>query len=361
MENLVSAPQFISFFKNKKVFITGHTGFKGSWLSAVLHRLGAIVKGYALEPSYNGGLFGYIQPLGIVESVIADIRERERLFKELKDFEPDIVFHLAAQPLVRRSYEIPAETFEINVGGTANLLESVHNITGRCSIIVVTTDKVYHNKESDILYREEDVLGGYDPYSASKACAELLADSFRRSFFNPETYSAHGKSLATARAGNVIGGGDFSKDRIIPDIIRSLKNNQTVVVRNPEAIRPWQHVLEAISGYLLLAEKLDSDPAKYGKAYNFGPIPDDHYAVKYVVDRAIDIWGSGDWRDASDSSDPHEAGVLKLDINRAVKELSWQPRLNANDAIEWTIKWYKKSDNEKTDYAFKQVDDYFHL
>ena len=237
MENLVNLR---SWYEGKKVFVTGHTGFKGAWLTAVLHSLGARVKGYALEPDNRNGLFGVLEPLQLVDSVIADIRDPERLHKELRDFAPDYVFHLAAQPLVRRSYEIPAETFEVNVTGTAHLLEGVSRLDHPCRVIVITTDKVYENKETDTLYREEDLLGGYDPYSASKACAELVVSSFRHSFFNPATVAVHQKAIASARAGNVIGGGDWSKDRIIPDVVRSLAGNGTIEVRNPAAVRPWQ-------------------------------------------------------------------------------------------------------------------------
>src|SRR5689334_12510259 len=218
MEKLVG----LSLYHDKKVFVTGHTGFKGAWLTACLHLLGARVKGYALAPEYKNGLYDLIEPLNIHESVIADIRDKSRLETEIKSFQPDFIFHLAAQPLVRRSYQIPAETFDINVTGTANLLEAATKLENKCSIIVITTDKVYHNREQDVLYKEDDVLGGHDPYSASKACAELVSDSFRKSFFNLSAYDTHQKALATVRAGNVIGGGDWSTDRLLPDIIHHL-------------------------------------------------------------------------------------------------------------------------------------------
>src|SRR5580698_9226018 len=226
MENLVA------WYSGKKVFVTGHTGFKGAWLIAILHRLGARMKGYALAPEYPDGLFNILEPLVSMESVIADIRDANRLQKELLEFGPDYVFHLAAQPLVRRSYEIPAETFDVNVTGTANLLEAVSRLQNECRVIVITTDKVYENKETDVAYGEEEALGGYDPYSASKACAELVVSSFRHSFFNPSTGTERGKAIASARAGNVIGGGDWSRDRIIPDIVRSLAAGAAIEVRN---------------------------------------------------------------------------------------------------------------------------------
>ncbi len=263
--------------------------------------------------------------------------------------------------MVRRSYEIPSDTFEINVTGTANLLEVVHHLHHKCSIIVVTSDKVYENKEKDILYNEDDVLGGYDPYSASKACTEIVVSSFRKSFFNSSDFHSHKKAIGTARAGNVIGGGDWSKDRIIPDIIRSLQQKKSIEVRNPEAIRPWQHVLEPICGYLLLGGLLNDKQKKFSKAYNFGPSLKDHLKVKQVVKKAIKIWGSGDWEDVSDHNQPHEAGILKLDIGRAKKELHWKPKLNSSRAIKWTIDWYRQPINEQAEYTFKQIRDYFAL
>ena len=350
--------QHLSYYKGKKVFITGHTGFKGSWLMACLQQAGAVVKGYALAPEYDG-LFNLIEPLQIAESIIADIRDKARLQKEINSFQPDFVFHLAAQPLVRRSYEIPAETFEVNVTGTANLLEAVSRLTSKCTVVVITTDKVYENKEQDILYKEEDTLGGYDPYSASKACTELVVNAFRNSFFNLDSYAVHQKAIASARAGNVIGGGDWSKDRIIPDIIRSLQNKEDINVRNPSAVRPWQHVLEPLNGYLLLGASLDADSNLYSKSYNFGPLPQDHLSVKELVEAAISNWGGGHWVDGSAGTQVHEAGLLKLDISRAKKELGWRPKLSASEAIEWTISWYKTPMQEQANYSFQQIKEYF--
>lgn len=360
MENLVMQQQQLSYYKDKKIFITGHTGFKGSWLMACLSQAGAIVKGYALAPEYDG-LFNLLAPLQMAESIIADIRDKATLNQEINSFQPDFVFHLAAQPLVRRSYEIPAETFEVNAVGTANLLEAVNHLSKKCTVVIITTDKVYENKEQHILYKEEDTLGGYDPYSASKACTEIVVSSFRNSFFHIEKYEQHQKAIASARAGNVIGGGDWSKDRIIPDIIRSLQNQLDINVRNPAAVRPWQHVLEPLSGYLLLGILLDTQPLVFSKAYNFGPLPDDHLTVKELVETAITNWGSGSWTDSSDSTQPHEAGLLQLDISRAKNELKWIPKLSASQAIEWTIGWYKQPVSEQTAYSFKQINNYFAL
>jgi CDP-glucose 4,6-dehydratase len=360
MENLVT--QLASYYQNKKVFITGHTGFKGAWLSAILYNLDAEIKGYALAPEYIDGLYELLQPSINMQSVIADIRNKEKLQKEIDNFQPDYIFHLAAQPLVRRSYAIPAETFDINVTGTANVLEAVSRLDKKCIVIVITTDKVYENKEHhSILYNEDDALGGYDAYSASKACAELVVSSFRNSFFNIQGFNKHQKAIASARAGNVIGGGDWNKDRIIPDIVRALKNQQPVNVRNPMAVRPWQHVLEPLCGYLLLGGLLNNDPDKFSKPYNFGPLPDDHLTVKELVETAIKIWNKGEWKNISDASEPHEAGLLKLDITRAQKELNWQPKLDAGQAIEWTINWYKEPAGNLAAYTFQQIDNYFKL
>ena len=352
--------QYLSYYKGKKVFITGHTGFKGAWLMACLNQAGATIKGYALAPEYDG-LFNLLEPLQIAESVIADIRDKQRLQKEIETFQPDFIFHLAAQPLVRRSYEIPAETFEINVAGTANLLEAVTKLNSKCTVVVITTDKVYENKEQDLLYNEDDILGGYDPYSASKACTELVVSSFRNSFFNTNKYGQHKKTLVSARAGNVIGGGDWSKDRIIPDIVRSLQNQETITVRSPKSVRPWQHVLEPLSGYLQLGVLADKEPLSFSKAYNFGPLPEDHLTVQELVENAISSWGNGKWLDASNPDHPHEAGLLKLDISRAKKELGWEPKLTADEAVEWTISWYKKPANEQVDYSFLQINNFFAL
>lgn len=361
MENLVNMKALKNIYAGKKVFVTGHTGFKGAWLTTTLHLAGAVVKGFALPPQYPNGLFDLIQPLQPIQSVIGDIRDKALLQKEIENFQPDYIFHLAAQPLVRRSYQIPAETFEVNVAGTANLLEAVSSLQNQCTVVVVTTDKVYQNKEADILYKEDDALGGYDPYSASKACTELVASSFRDSFFNVKSHQQHKKALATARAGNVIGGGDWSVDRLIPDIVQHLQNEEEISVRNPTAVRPWQHVLEPIAGYLKLAALLNSDPAKFSGAYNFGPLPTDHLQVKDFVETAINIWGGGSWKDTTDTTAPHEAGLLKLDISLAKSSLGWVPKLNATQAIEWTIDWYKKPVAQQAGFSFQQIEKYFAL
>lgn len=361
MENLVTRGDLHEAFNGKKVFITGHTGFKGAWLTACLHTLGATLKGYALAPEYENSLFHLLEPLEIIEHFTADIRNKDVLTQALNSFNPDFIFHLAAQPLVRRSYEIPTETFAVNVVGTANLLEAATKLTGKCTIVVITTDKVYENKETGILYKEADALGGYDPYSASKACTELVVNSFRNSFFNLEKMAVHQKAVAVARAGNVIGGGDWSDNRIVPDIVRSINAHETIQVRNPSSVRPWQHVLEPLTGYMQLAAKLYHEPLEYSKPYNFGPLPDDHLSVRELVETAIACLHKGSWKDISDPSQPHEAGLLKLDISRAMRELNWQPKLDAKTAVEWTMRWYDKSLANQKDYTFQQINDYFSL
>ena len=361
MENLVSLQSLQNYYRGKKIFITGHTGFKGAWLMACLHEVGAIIKGYALQPAYENGLYSILEPLKMAETFIGDIRDREKLKTQILSFQPDYIFHLAAQPLVRRSYEIPAETFDINVTGTANLLEAVDHLIKKCSVIVITTDKVYENKELNILYRETDPLGGYDPYSASKACAEIVVNSFRNSFFNTTQYDSHQHAVASVRAGNVIGGGDWNKDRLVPDIVKSLLIPEVIKIRNPKAVRPWQHVLEPIAGYLMLGGLLHQHPGKFSQAYNFGPAPEDHLSVEEFVTKAAACWRVGAWEDISDPGQPHEAGLLKLDISKARKELNWQPKLTAATAIEWTMNWYKQSLDKQAAFTLEQIKEYFSI
>lgn len=336
---------FTNTYKNKKVFLTGHTGFKGSWMLAWLHLLGCEVKGYSLEPEHQEDLYNVIAGDNLCTSVIADIRDAERLANEIISFQPDFIFHLAAQPLVRRSYRDPITTYETNVMGTAYLLEAVKRLEKPCSVILITTDKVYENKEWVYPYRENDRLGGYDPYSASKAAAELLISSHRNSFFNPQNYNSHLKGIAVARAGNVIGGGDWSEDRLIPDIIKALKANEKIIVRNPNAVRPWQHVVEPIKGYLQLGTKLAEEPQKFSQAYNFGPHMADTLTVGEVVQKAVEIWGEGEFEIQQDVQAPHEAGLLKLDISKTMNDIGWFPKLNAEKAIRSTIDWYNEETN----------------
>lgn len=358
MEKVVMEHRLLDFYKSKKIFLTGHSGFKGLWLLCWLNKLGAIVKGYSLPPDNNIPFFNSIKDNIDYQNIFADIRDSSVLKKEIEDFQPDIIFHLAAQALVRTSYELPADTFEVNTVGTANVLEAVISLKKKCTVIVITTDKVYHNREENYHYKEEDILGGYDPYSASKAAAEIVISSFRNSFFNLKDYFNHQKKIISVRAGNVIGGGDYSKDRIIPDVVRSLQNGSEIQVRNPSAIRPWQHVLEPLSGYLQLAMLAYENEEQISDAYNFGPFENDHLKVSELVQTAIICWGSGTWKDISNSNEPHEAGLLKLDINKAVTELNWKPKLNSQQAIEWTIEWYRQPVENHFDYTMEQLNNF---
>lgn len=328
-------------YTGKKVFLTGHTGFKGAWLLAWLHQLGADVKGYALAPNSEPSLYQLLDGDALCESVIADLSQREVLEQALLSFQPDFIFHLAAQPLVRLSYDIPVETFAVNALGTAHLLDAVRRLDKPCTVILITTDKVYENQEWLYPYRENDRLGGYDPYSASKACSELVINCYAQSFFNPAEYDRHRKGVAVGRAGNVIGGGDWALDRIIPDIVRALGAGQPVQVRNPHAVRPWQHVLEPLGGYLLLGARLATAPTQFTGAWNFGPHLQDTLPVSALVDTGLQAWGSGTYETPAQTGQPHEAGLLKLDISKAINTLGWHPRYSAAESIRNTIAWYK--------------------
>lgn len=330
-----------SSYNSKKVFLTGHTGFKGSWMLKVLNDLGAEVKGYALEPETPDDLFPLIKGNEICNSIIGDIRNKQKLTNEILNFQPDFVFHLAAQPLVRLSYEIPSETFEVNAIGTANVLDAVALLKNKCQVVMITTDKVYHNNEWDYPYRETDRLGGYDPYSASKACAELVIDSYRNSFFNIKRYHIHKKSIAVARAGNVIGGGDWSKDRLIPDLVKALMLGKPVVLRNPSSVRPWQHVLEPVVGYLMLGQKLCEEPILFSQAFNFGPNSSDTLSVVNMVQHAIETFGTGSYIIKQDPDHMHEAGMLKLDISKVIHQLNFKPKWDASESVKITIEWYR--------------------
>jgi len=340
---------FDSIFKNKKVFLTGHTGFKGSWMSVWLSMLGANVRGYALKPEKISLYIQVQNKLKNHKSVIADIRNKKRLEKEILDFQPDFIFHLAAQPLVLESYKNPVETFEVNVIGTANLLDSVKGLKKKCSVVVVTTDKVYKNIEKKYAYKESDKLGGYDPYSASKAAAEIITSSYRQSIFNPADYVKHKKAIATARAGNVIGGGDYAENRIVPDVFRALSNSKNINVRNPKAVRPWQHVLEPLHGYLTLAAAMHKQPQKFATSFNFGPKLKDTCAVEDLVKLAIKKWGNGNYKTPQQKGAPHEAGLLMLNIDKAKQHLNWQPQWSASIAISKTMDWYKQSVSKKVE------------
>jgi CDP-glucose 4,6-dehydratase len=353
---------FEQTYKGKKVFLTGHTGFKGAWLLLWLHNLGAQVKGYALQPTEQKQLYNLIDGDALCNSVIADIRDVKKLNEEINAFQPDFIFHLAAQPLVLSSYETPLYTFETNVTGTANVLEAIRNLNKPCTVVLITTDKVYENIEKHYAYKENDKLGGYDPYSASKAAAEIVISSYRNSFFNPANSTKHKKGIASARAGNVIGGGDRAVNRIIPDIIRGIENNETIIVRNPNAVRPWQHVLEPLSGYLLLGSKLEQNITGYSGAWNIGPFTEDVLTVKQVADKALEVFGKGNYETPEQIGKPHEANLLQLDIQKVMSKLEWTPKLNSFQAIEWTMQWYKNAtgENAKT-LTLEQIEKYQQL
>lgn len=341
--------------------MTGHTGFKGSWMSVWLEMLGAHVKGYALKPE-EPSLYKHIRPhLQKHSSVIADIRDKKRVKKEIVKFQPDFIFHMAAQSLVLESYETPLETFEANALGTANVLDAVRALKKKCMVVIITTDKVYKNPEAGIPFKEEDSLGGHDPYSASKAVAEIISESYRLSFFPPQQFKDHKKSISTARAGNVIGGGDYAKNRLIPDIFRALKKGKTVEVRNPAAVRPWQHVLEPLSGYLALGAAMDQQPTHFSAAFNFGPQAGDNFSVENVVKTAIASWGKGKYKIIKQKNPPHEAGILRLNIKKASSELNWSSVWNANNAISKTIQWYsecQKKSVDQFDLCKQNIDEY---
>ena len=339
---------FNDFYKNKRVLVTGHTGFKGSWLSIWLHEMGAEVVGVALDPYSerdNYVLSGIGQK--IEADLRADIRDEERLNEIFREYQPEIVFHLAAQPLVRLSYEIPVETYETNVMGTINVMEAIRHTDSVRVGVMITTDKCYENKEQLWGYRENEPMGGYDPYSSSKGAAELSISSWRRSFFNPKDYGRkHHVSLASVRAGNVIGGGDWAKDRIIPDCIRALEADRPIEIRSPKAIRPWQHVLEPLGGYLLLSEKMWRNPTAYCEGWNFGPRMESVSTVWEVAQKLIANYGKGTLRDCSDPNALHEANLLLLDISKAKFRLGWEPRMNIDECMTMVADWYKRYQEE---------------
>ena len=333
---------FGNVFKNKTILVTGHTGFKGSWLCIWLKELGANIIGYALESYTERDNFVVSGLEDRITNITGDIRDFQKLSKVVEEYQPEFVFHLAAQPIVRESYVNPKETYDINFGGTVNVLECCRLTDSVRLIVNVTSDKCYENKEWIWGYRESDPMGGYDPYSSSKGCSELITAAYRRSFFNPNDFKDHKKSLSSARAGNVIGGGDWQRDRIIPDCIRALESEKPIEIRNPNATRPWQHVLEPLSGYLLLASKMFDEPQKFCDAWNFGPNYDSIIPVGEVTDKVVAQWGSGIWIDISDENAPHEAKLLSLDISKANWYLKWFPVWNTEKAIEKTVEWYKE-------------------
>lgn len=359
MENLVNKMLDNSFWQGRRVFLTGHTGFKGSWLSSILLSAGAVVTGYSLQPPKTPNLFEILNLSDDMNSIIGDIRDLESVKKAFFSAKPEIVFHLAAQPIVRESYKSPVNTYETNLMGTVNILECLRLYCGVKSFVNVTTDKVYQNKEWPWGYRENDRLCGYDPYSNSKSCSELVTYSYIQSFF----YDHNATAISTARSGNVIGGGDFSSDRIIPDCIRAALKHESIVVRNPHSVRPYQHVLECLSGYLLLAQKQYEDKGKYAGSYNFGPDDKNCVTTGVLADRFCKKWGEGQRWEASSDNGPHETSFLKLDCSKAKVLLGWKPVWDIDTALDATVEWYREWANGQdiVNLTQMQIKRYFDL
>lgn len=350
---------FNNIYKGKTILVTGHTGFKGSWLSIWLKEMGAEVIGYSLDPYTEKDNFVLSNLSEKIIDIRGDIRDRKKLNEVFQKYEPEIVFHLAAQPLVRLSYDIPVETYEINVMGTINIMEEIRKCSKTKVGILITTDKCYENKEQIWGYRENEPMGGYDPYSSSKGACEIAINSWRNSFFNPKDYASHKKSIASVRAGNVIGGGDWAKDRILPDCIRALEGNGVIDIRMPKSIRPWEHVLEPLSGYLLLGQKMLENPTKYCEGWNFGPNLDAIVPVWEVATKVIEYYGKGKLKDISNPNALHEAKLLLLDITKARFELGWEPTLTIYDSINLTTKWYKNYKEENVyELCVKQIEEF---
>lgn len=350
----------LEFWNNKRVFITGHTGFKGSWLSLWLQSLGAEVTGYSLSPPTQPSLFEVAGVADGMNSIEGNILDLKTFCREMQAAKPEIVIHMAAQPLVRYSYQNPVETFATNIMGTVHMLEAVRSTPSIRSVVNITTDKCYENREWVWGYRENDPMGGHDPYSSSKGCAELVSSAYRSSFFIPDDYAKHGVGLATVRAGNVIGGGDWAQDRLIPDIISAFTKGAPVMIRNPHAVRPWQHVLEPLRGYLMLAEKLSEEGISYAEGWNFGPNDEDARTVGWIVAEMARRWGGeAKWIIDADEH-PHEASHLKLDISKARTKLNWHPTLSLSDSLDLIVDWSKKYiDGEPpSTIMMKQILDY---
>jgi len=347
-----------NFWHNRRVFLTGHTGFKGGWLALWLASRGAIVRGYSLDPSTSPSMFEAARVAESVEDIRGDIRDRETLDRAMREFAPELVFHLAAQALVRPSYADPVGTYATNVLGTVHLLESVRSLASVRAVVVVTSDKCYENQEWHWGYREQDRLGGHDPYSSSKACAEIVCAAYRSSFFSSPEKA--GVMLATARSGNVIGGGDWSQDRLIPDLIRAFMRSEPVLIRRPKSVRPWQHVLEPLAGYLTLAERLLAGETKLAAPWNFGPLDQDAWPVERIADAMARRWGNGASWIADTAPSVHEAGYLKLDASKARAELGWLPQLRLNTALEWIVDWHQawSAGSDMQAFTLKQIGQY---
>jgi CDP-glucose 4,6-dehydratase len=330
-----------SFWNGRRVFVTGHTGFKGSWLSLWLEALGADVTGYALEAPTQPNLFGQAKVAGTIRTVYADIRDFSRLKNALAESRPEVVIHMAAQSVVKEGYDDPIGTYSSNVMGTVHLLEALRLLGRPCVVVNVTSDKCYANNEWVWGYRENEPMGGRDPYSNSKGCAELVTTAYRESFFPPSLHARHGIALASARAGNAIGGGDWTRDQLIPDLIRAFIDGRPCLIRNPSAIRPWQFVLEPLRGYLQLAERLAEDPCRYASGWNFGPADADARPVSWIADHLARLWGNHAAWSQDSSAHPREARFLKLDASKAKVELGWHPVSPLSLALEWIVEWYQ--------------------
>lgn len=343
-----------SFWKGKRVFVTGHTGFKGGWICLWLKHLGVEVIGYSLEPATVPSLFEAADVGEGMQSIFGDIRDHAKLSKAISESKPDVVIHMAAQPLVRYSYAQPAETYEVNVMGTVHLLEGVRTTPSVKAVVNVTSDKCYENRERVLGYRENEAMGGVDPYSSSKGCAELVTSAYRQSFFEPA-----GIALASARAGNVIGGGDWAADRLIPDFLRAMDAGETLNIRSPQAVRPWQHVLEPLSGYLMLAEQLYSNGASFAEGWNFGPSDDDSRTVSWIIERMAEMRKDINWQ-CDEAPQLHEANLLKLDSSKARRQLNWQPLWQLQTALQKTLEWHEawRNAEDMRAVSLAQINDY---
>jgi len=344
-----------AFWRGKRVLVTGHTGFKGSWLSLWLQKLGANVSGYALSPPTQPSLFEVAHVANGMVSITGDVRDLEHLRAVIAECRPEIVIHMAAQPLVRYSYENPVETYSTNVMGTVSVLESVRRAEGVRVLVCITSDKCYENKEWLWGYRENERMGGRDPYSNSKGCAELVISAYRNSYFPVKNYQHHGVALASTRAGNVIGGGDWAKDRLIPDVMTAIMENRPVVIRSPHAIRPWLHVLEPLNGYLCLAEQLWTRGPEFAQAWNFGPHSEDAQTVEWIVEYLARLWGEGARWQLDLARHPHEDRCLKLDCSKTRSLLGWAPKLRLSTALEWTVEWYRTYQRKENMRSFMEL------
>lgn len=348
-----------SFWKGRRVLVTGHTGFKGSWLSIWLHKLGAEVIGYGLDPYTSRDNYAMCSLSDKITDIRGDVRDRLHLQQVFTEYQPEVVFHMAAQPLVRRSYEEPVLTYETNVMGTIHVLECIRNTASVRTAVMITTDKCYENKETMTPYKETDAFGGYDPYSASKACDEIIISSYRNSFMNPNDYEKHHKAVASVRAGNVVGGGDWADDRIIPDCVRAMEAQESIKIRSPKAIRPWQFVLEPLYGYLLLAEKLHEEPTVYAEGWNFGPQAELVVDVWKIAQEIVKLCEGTQAEDCSTDKNPHEAGILLLDSTKAKEKLGWETRLSIEQTIQMTLEWYKSyKEKDMYDFCVEQIEKY---